>query len=155
MANVNRVILAGNLTRDPELRQVAGDHTVCHLGLGINRTWTDSSGQRQEEATFVEAEAWGRTAEVIEQYVHKGDPLLIEGRLKLDQWEDQEGARRSRLKVVIESAQFLSTRGAADSSEAPGPGRRAEAPQAPAGRPKGRPQPDRSSQRRPMATATR
>ena len=110
MPNLNKVILMGNLTRDPELGRTPSDTAVCRVGLAINRNYTDASGQKQKDTTFVDAEAWGRTGEVIAQYLHKGEPILVEGRLKLDQWQDKDGANRSKLKVVIEQFEFISSR---------------------------------------------
>ena len=108
MANLNKVMLMGNLTRDPELRQVGAGARCVELGLAINRTWTDDSGQRQEETTFVDVTFWGRQAETLNQYLAKGQPLFVEGRLRLDTWQDREtGQNRSRLKVVGESFQFI------------------------------------------------
>jgi single-strand DNA-binding protein len=113
MANFNKVILAGNLTRDPELRYTPKGTAIARIGLAINRTWKSETGETKEEATFVDVEAWGRQAEVIAQYMKKGRPLLIEGRLKLDQWEDKNThQKQSKLKVVLESFSFLDSRGA-------------------------------------------
>jgi len=108
MANFNKVILAGNLTRDPEMRYLTKGTAVTKIGMAINRTWKNDAGESKEEVTFVDAEAYGRTAEVIAQYLKKGRPILIEGRLKLDQWEDKNThQKQSKLKVVVESFQFL------------------------------------------------
>src|SRR5258708_36039346 len=108
MANFNKVILAGNLTRDPELRYTPKGTAVAKIGLAINRTWKSESGESKEEVTFVDADAFGRTAEVIAQYMRKGRPIILEGRLKLDQWEDKNThQKQSKLRVVIESFQFL------------------------------------------------
>jgi single-strand DNA-binding protein len=108
MASFNKVILAGNLTRDPELRYTPKGTAVAKLGLALNRKWRDESGQLKEEATFVDVEAFGKTAETIGQYLKKGNPLLVEGRLRLDTWDDkQTNQKRSRLLVVCESFQFL------------------------------------------------
>jgi single-strand DNA-binding protein len=108
MANFNKVILAGNLTRDPELRYTPKGMAIAKLGLAINRTWKNEAGETKEEVTFVDVDAFGRTAETIGQYLKKGRPILIEGRLKLDQWDDkQTGQKRSRLGVVLETFQFL------------------------------------------------
>jgi len=104
MPNLNKVMLMGNLTRDPELRYTPNNNAVANIGLAVNRRWKSSEGERQEETTFVDCEAWGRTAEVMNQYLSKGRPVFIEGRLKLDQWQDQQGNNRSKLRVVIESA---------------------------------------------------
>ncbi len=108
MANFNKVILAGNLTRDPELRYTSKGTAIAKIGLAINRTWKNEAGETKEEVTFVDVDAFGRTAEVIGQYLKKGRPILVEGRLKLDQWDDkQSGQKRSRLGVVMESFQFM------------------------------------------------
>ena len=102
----------GNLTRDPEVRYTSGGTAIAKLGMAINRTWTNKEGQKQEETTFVDVDAFGRQAEVIGQYLKKGRPVMIEGRLKLDQWDDkQTGAKRSKLGVVLEGFQFLDSRG--------------------------------------------
>ena len=108
MANFNKVILAGNLTRDPEVRYTPKGTAIAKLGMAINRTWKTDTGETKEEVTFVDVDAFGRTAEVISQYLKKGRPILVEGRLKLDQWDDkQTGQKRSRLGVVLENFQFL------------------------------------------------
>jgi len=117
MANFNKVILAGNLTRDPELRYTPKGMAIAKIGLAINRTWKNEAGQTKEEATFVDVDAFGRQAEVIGQYLKKGRPILIEGRLRLDQWDDkQTGQKRSRLGVVLESFQFLDSGNRGDSN---------------------------------------
>ena len=110
MPNLNRVMLMGNLTRDPELRFTPNNTAVCQVGMAINRRWKDPNGEQKEEVTFVDCEAWGRTAEVINQYLRKGRPIFIEGRLKLDQWQDKEGNNRSKLKVVVESFEFIDSK---------------------------------------------
>src|SRR5512138_1837499 len=98
MASFNQVILVGNLTRDPELRYTPKGTAIAEFGLAINRTWKDESGETKEEVTFVDINAFGRQAEVIGQYLKKGRPVLVEGRLKLDTWEDkQTNQKRSRL----------------------------------------------------------
>ena len=108
MANFNKVILAGNLTRDPELRYTPNGKAIAKFGLAINRNWTTDTGEKKEEVTFVDIDSFGRQAEVISQYLKKGRPVLVEGRLKLDQWDDkQSGQKRSRLGVVLESFSFL------------------------------------------------
>jgi single-strand DNA-binding protein len=108
MANFNKVILAGNLTRDPEVRYTPKGTAIAKLGMAINRTWKTDTGETKEEVTFVDVDAFGRQAEVISQYLKKGRPILVEGRLKLDQWDDkQTGQKRSRLGVVLEGFQFL------------------------------------------------
>jgi single-strand DNA-binding protein len=107
MANLNKVMLIGNLTRDPELKYTPGNQAVCEVGLAVNRKYRTKDGEDREETTFVDCEAWGKQAEVIKQYMAKGRPLFIEGRLKLDTWEDKEGGKRSKMRVVIENFQFL------------------------------------------------
>lgn len=111
MANLNKVILIGRLTRDPETRTVGSGNAVVSFGLAVNRTYTRrDSGERVEETTFVDVEAWGRTGETIARYMNKGRQLLVEGRLKFDQWE-KNGERRSKLSVVCETFQFMNDRG--------------------------------------------
>ena len=115
MASLNKVFLAGNLTRDPELRYTPGGTAVGQFGLAVNRRFRNRDGQMQEEATFVDIEVWGRQAEAASEYISKGSPVLIEGRLKLDTWESkQTGERRSKLRVVGERVQFLRYRGDRD-----------------------------------------
>jgi len=126
MANLNRVLLIGNLTRDPELRVPPKGTAICQFGLAISRTFKDeSTGQTREEATFVDIEAWGKQGEVIAKYCTKGRPLFVEGRLRFDQWEDKTTQqKRSKLKVVLENFQFLGGRegGAGGGTAAPGGG---------------------------------
>lgn len=130
MPSFNKVILAGNLTRDPELRYTPKGTAVCKISIAVNRTYTSDTGEKKEEVTFVDVDAWARTAEVIAQYLKKGRPILIEGRLKLDQWDDkQSGQKRSRLGVVCENFQFLDSGGPRGEGEAP------SAPSAPRSRP--------------------
>lgn len=128
MANFNKVILAGNLTRDPELRYTPSGKAIVKFGMAINRNWTSETGEKREEVTFVDVDAFGRQAEVISQYLKKGRPVLVEGRLRLDQWDDkQTGQKKSRLGVVLESFSFLDSGGrgggeAGGESHAPAPG---------------------------------
>jgi single-strand DNA-binding protein len=136
MANYNKVILIGNLTRDPELRYSSKGTAVAKLSVAVNRSWKTETGEQREETTFVDVDAFGRQAEVIGQYFRKGRPIMIEGRLRLDTWEDkQTSQKRSRLGVVLESFQFLDQGGARGSeTEAGGAprGRPATPPSAPA-----------------------
>jgi single-strand DNA-binding protein len=112
MASFNRVILAGNLTRDPELRYTPKGTAIARLGIACNRKWKSETGELKEEVTFVDVDAFGKQAETIGQYLKKGRPILIEGRLRLDQWEDkQSGQKKSKLGVVLESFQFLDSGG--------------------------------------------
>jgi len=108
MASFNKVILMGNLTRDPELRYTPKGTALAKLGLAVNRRWTSETGESKEEVTFVDVEAWSAQAENIAKYMKKGSPLLIEGRLRLDQWDDkQTGQKRSKLVVVCENSRFV------------------------------------------------
>jgi single-strand DNA-binding protein len=109
MNGFNKVILAGNLTRDPELRYAPSGTAIAKFGLAVNRKWKDSqTNEMKEEVTFVDIDAFGRQAETIGQYLKKGRPILIEGRLKLDQWDDkQTQQKRSRLGVILETFTFL------------------------------------------------
>jgi single-strand DNA-binding protein len=114
LANFNKVILAGNLTRDPELRHTPKGTAVAKLGLAVNRSWTTETGEKREEATFVDVDAFGKQAETIAKYLRKGRSILVEGRLRMETWDDKAtGAKRSKLGVVLESFSFL------DSAERP------------------------------------
>lgn len=104
---INRVLLGGNLTRDPQVRFLANEQAVANFGLAINRRFKGSDGQMKDEVTFVDVEAWGRTAELVGQYLTKGRACFVEGRLKLDSWDDKDGQKRQKLKVVADSVQFL------------------------------------------------
>ncbi|MGY8753336.1 MAG: single-stranded DNA-binding protein [Phycisphaerales bacterium] len=116
MATYNKVLIMGNLTRDPELKQTPSNQPVAQIGLAMNRKFKDREGNMREEVTYVDCEAWGRTAEVMAQYLSKGKPVFVEGRLKLDQWQDKDGNNRSKLKVVIESFQFIDSKGGQSSA---------------------------------------
>jgi single-strand DNA-binding protein len=110
MANLNKVMLIGNLTRDPELRHTPKGTAVTEISMAINRVWNNDQGQKQEDTTFVEVTLWGRQAELAQQYLVKGRPVYIEGRLQLDSWDDKEtGKKRSKLRVIGENMQFLSS----------------------------------------------
>jgi single-strand DNA-binding protein len=131
MASFNKVILMGNLTRDPELRYTPKGTAIAKVGLAVNRVWTNEAGEKKEDVTFVDVDIFGRTAENVGQYMRKGRPILIEGRLKLDQWDDkQTGQKKSKLGVVAETVQFL---GSAPGGEGGAPAApRAARPAAPA-----------------------
>lgn len=117
MASFNKVMLMGNLTRDVELRQLPnGNQAVANFGIACNRKFKSQSGEEREEVTFVDCEAWGRTGEVIKEYFSKGKPIFLEGRLKLDQWEDKEGKKQSKLRVVVENFQFIDSKGGGGAS---------------------------------------
>jgi single-strand DNA-binding protein len=112
MANFNKVILAGNLTRDPELRYTPKGMAIAKIGLAINRKWKSETGEMKDETTFVDVDAFGKTAETIGQYLKKGRPILIEGRLRYQTWEDkQSGQKKSKLGVVMETFQFMDSGG--------------------------------------------
>lgn len=109
MANLNKVMLIGTLTRDPELRYTPKGTAVADMSLALNRSYKTSEGQRKEETTFVEVSLWGRQAELASEYLKKGKSAYVEGRLSLETWEDkQTGTKRSRLCVIGETVQFLS-----------------------------------------------
>ena len=138
MASFNKVILVGNLTRDPELRYTPKGMAIAKIGLAVNRNWTNEAGEKKEEVTFVDVDIFGRTAENVGQHMRKGRPMLVEGRLKLDQWDDkQTGQKKSRLGVVAETVQFLgSAPGAGEGGgAAPAPRVARPAPAAPAAEP--------------------
>lgn len=129
MASFNKVILAGNLTRDPELRYTPKGTAVARFTLAVNRSYTSETGEKKEEVSFIDVDAWSRSAEVIGQYMRKGRPLLVEGRLKQDTWEDKNThQKQSKLKVILESFTFI------DSNRPDGPG--GASPEAPAPRPR-------------------
>jgi len=111
MASYNRVILLGNLTRDPELRYIPSGTPVSDIGLAVNDRRKNANGEWVDEPTFVDVTLWGRTAEVASEYLSKGSPVLIEGRLKLDTWETNDGQKRSKLRVVCDRMQMLGSRG--------------------------------------------
>src|SRR3954468_9000167 len=121
MPSLNKVLLMGNLTRDPELRVTPKGTPICQFSLAINRQFKMESGESREEVTYIDIEAWGKQGETIAKYCTKGRPLYVEGRLRLDQWEDKNTKeKRSRMKVVLENFQFLGS-GRADGA-APGGG---------------------------------
>lgn len=104
--NLNKVFILGNLTRDPELRQTAGGQAVCSFGVATNRRYTDKTGQKQEQVEFHSIVAWGRQAEIITQYLHKGSSLLVEGRLQTRSWQDPQGMKRYKTEVIAEQIQL-------------------------------------------------
>ena len=149
MASYNKVLLMGNLTRDPEVRYTPKGTAIANLGLAVNRVYTTESGEQKEEVTFIDIEVWGRQAETAGQYLAKGRPVFIDGRLRLDSWEDKEsGQKRNKLKVVAERVQFLGApRGGAEFKDQPpsdeGPARPSSRGARPAASPpdKGEPEP--------------
>ena len=124
MASFNKVILIGNMTRDPQVRYTPGGMAVSDIGLAVNRTWFDKqTNQKKEDVTFVEVTLWGRTAEIAGEYLTKGRQVLIEGRLQLDSWDDKEtGQKRSKLKVVGENMTMLGSRQEGGGGGGRGPG---------------------------------
>lgn len=132
MANLNKVMLIGNLTRDPELRFTPSGRPVAEIGLAINRVWMNEQNQKQEETTFVDVTLWGRQAELAQQYLSKGRALFVEGRLHMDSWEDKaSGQKRTKLKVVAENIQFMPD----GKGSGGGGGNAAPRPSAPAAKP--------------------
>lgn len=112
MSGYNKVILIGNLTRDPELRYTPKGVAIAKIGLAVNRQWKNEAGEKKEECVFVDVDSFGRQAETLAQYLKKGSPLMVEGRLKLDEWDDKAtGQKRSRLGVVLEGFQFIGGKG--------------------------------------------
>jgi len=137
MANLNKVMLMGNLTRDPEVRYTPKGTAVAEIGLAINRYFSSENGEKREETTFVDVTLWGRQAEIAGEYLRKGRPVFIEGRLQLDTWDDKtSGQKRSKLKVVGEGLQLIGakpgTGGGSDAGESsqsgPPPAQRRSAP---------------------------
>lgn len=139
MASFNKVILLGNLTRDPEVRYTPKGSAVCDLGLAVNRTYTLDNGEKREEVTYVDVVLWARLAEIAGEYLKKGRPVFIEGRLQLDTWDDkQSGQKRSKLRVIGETMQLLGSRpggggggGGAEAGEEERPARSSGKPAAP------------------------
>jgi len=129
MASLNKVLLIGNLTRDPDVRVMSNGRPVCNFGLALNRSYKDSEGNRKEEVTFVDVECFGPRAEAVGRFFTKGRAIFVEGRLKLDQWESKEGEKRSALRVVLDNFEFVdskqdsptSGRPAASSENTPSP----------------------------------
>ena len=111
MPNLNKVMLMGNLTRDPEIKYTPKGMAIAHFGIAVNRVWSNEAGEKQEEVTFIDIEMFGRKAEVVGEYFKKGKPIYVEGRLKLDSWDDKAtGQKKSKLKVVGETFEFLGSR---------------------------------------------
>ena len=150
MNGFNKVILAGNLTRDPELRYTPSGTAIAKFGLALNRKWKDQTGELKEEVTFVDVDAFGKQAELIGQYLKKGQPLLVEGRLRTDSWEDkQTQQKRSRLGVVLEGMTFLGSSGGREGGDFGGGGSGGGAPSARPSRPQQAAPPPASSEGMP------
>ena len=118
MASLNKVLLIGNLTRDPDVKMLSSGRPVCNFGLALNRSYKDGDGNRKEEVTFVDVECYGPRAEAIGRFFTKGRSIFVEGRLKLDQWESKEGEKRSAIRVVLDNFEFVDSK-----QEAAGMGR--------------------------------
>ena len=132
MASFNKVILLGNLTRDPEVRYTPKGSAVCDLGIAVNRVYTTDSGERREDVTYVDVVLWARLAEIAGEYLKKGRPVFIEGRLQMDTWDDkQTGQKRTKLRVVGESMQLLGGRPGGTGAAETGESQQASAPPKP------------------------
>src|SRR4051812_6002949 len=135
MASFNKVILVGNLTRDPEVRYTPKGSAVCDLGMAVNRQYTLDNGEKREEVTYVDVTLWARLAEIAGEYLKKGRPVFIEGRLQLDTWDDkQSGQKRSKLRVIGETMQLLGSRPSGTSSGGGGSSDSGDEDRAPRGR---------------------
>jgi len=124
MASYNKVILMGNLTRDPELKTLPSQTVVCDFALAVNRRWKDANGGDREEVLFIDCAAFGKTGETIAGNLTKGRPIHIEGRLRLEQWEQQDGQRRSKIRVVVEQFRFVDRKPTGQPAERNGRGKR-------------------------------
>ena len=124
MAGYNKVILMGNLTRDPELKTLPSQTVVCDFALAVNRRWKDASGEDREEVLFIDCAAFGKTGETIAGNLTKGRPVHIEGRLRLEQWEQEDGQRRSKIRVVVEQFRFVDRKPTGQPAERNGRGKR-------------------------------
>lgn len=146
MPNLNKVMLMGNLTRDPEIKYTPKGTAIANFGIAVNRNYTTEGGEKREEVTFIDLEAFGRTAEIIGEYFKKGRPIYIEGRLKLDSWDDKTtGKKMSKLRVVVDSFEFLGSREGGGGGGGGGEYGEGGRPQS---RPQGRPAPP--PQRKPV-----
>ena len=155
MASLNKVFLIGNLTRDPELRVTPKGTAICQFGLAVNRQYKDDTGAMRDETTFVDIEAWGKQGELVAKYLTKGSPAFVEGRLRLDQWEDKtSGQKRSRLKIVLDNVQFLGRPGGGGGGQpAAAPAGAAVEDAAPAAEPSSVPPPRPTAKPAPAAPA--
>ena len=123
MASFNKVILMGNLTRDPELKTLPSQATVCDFSLAVNRRWKDTNGNDREEVLFIDCAAFGKTGETIAGNLTKGRPIHVEGRLRLEQWEQEDGQKRSKIRVVVEQFRFVDRKPSGNGQSAGGNGR--------------------------------
>lgn len=120
MANYNKVLLIGNLTRDPQLSYLPSQMAVVDFGLAVNRTWTSKDGEKKESTCFIDCRAFGKTAETISKYLSKGRPVFVEGRLDYDTWTAQDGTKKSKHRVTVDNFQFLGSGGAAGGTSGTG-----------------------------------
>ncbi|MBI5723951.1 MAG: single-stranded DNA-binding protein [Planctomycetes bacterium] len=111
MANFNKVIMIGNLTRDPQMSYLPSQTPVVEFGLAVNRRWRGKDNQQKEDVCFIDCRSYGKQAETINQYMNKGKPILVEGRLQFDQWEGKDGVKRSKHRLIVEQFQFLGSAG--------------------------------------------
>ncbi len=149
MASYNKVMIIGNLTRDPEIKYTPKGTAIADIGLAVNRNYTTESGEKREEVTFIDVTLWGRVAEIVGEYCKKGRPLFVEGRLQLDSWDDKAtGQKRSKLKVVGENIQLLGSREGGSGGGKHGEGRNE-------GRTENRPAQSRSAPSRPATPPQR
>ncbi len=121
MASLNKVLLIGNLTRDPDVKMMTNGRPVCNFGLALNRSYKDSEGNRKDETTFVDVECFGPRAEAVGRFFTKGRAIFVEGRLKLDQWESKEGEKRSAIRVVLDNFEFVDSRQDSQTQTNPSP----------------------------------
>jgi len=149
-SSFNKVILMGNLTRDPQLKYLPTQTAVAEFGIAMNRKFKTASGEDREEVTFVDCAAFGRTGEVINQYFQKGKPIFIEGRIKYDSWEDKQGGgKRSKISVVVENFQFVGDKGGGGGGGGAGGGGDEPPSRPPSRPPQGRPQQNAPAQSPP------
>jgi single-strand DNA-binding protein len=150
MASFNKVMLMGNLTRDPQLKYLPSQTAVAEFGIACNRKFRTATGEDREEVTFIDISAFGKTGELINQYFTKGKPIFIEGRLKFDQWEDKQGGgKRSKLTVIAENFQFIGGRDGGGGGAPPGGGHEGGGEEAPSRPAQSRPQQSRPAAGRP------
>ena len=129
MASYNKVIVVGNMTRDPELRYTPGGAAVCDIGIAVNEKYTDKSGQKVENVHFFDITAWAKTAELVSQYCRKGSSILVEGKLSQERWDDKTtGKKMSKVKIVAERVQFLNSKGQGQGGQDNGGGQGAPEP---------------------------
>ena len=153
MSSFNKVILIGRLTRDPEMRYTTSGRAIARISLAVNRKWYNEARELQEEVSFIDVDAFGKRAETIGQYLKKGRPIFVEGRLRQDQWEDkQTGQKRSQLKVVLENFRFLPSGGQSREGGSPDSPRRAAADSEPQRPPQNQPQRLQSTPNQPPPT---